>query len=280
MAILEAIAPELQGSVRDIMITEVRTANVDTSIADVATLITRYNLRRIIVVDQQKKVMGVVSQRDTLRSFLAADHESGSVTTTKISALLKKDPPITVTPDVPLVKAAVVLATNKIGCLPVVNRRGKLMGILSVSDLLRHLTGGGSGADSEAESGFKFYTPVAQARENVPAFIRRVNGDLVVPLKGFDKQISITDFALLGYDEASGNIMIKFVDDQEKIDDAIKVKRTKDQAVIPASGFVVHFKLNEKTGVFDVSPHENGTSLLLTPKAKGANQPGENEELY
>ena len=261
------------------MITEVRTAQVDTSIADVATLITRHNLRRIVVIDQQKKVIGVVSQRDILRSFLVGDQESGSVTTAKIISMVKKDKLITVTPDVPLVKAAVVLATNKIGCLPVVNRRGKLMGILSVSDLLKLMTGGGA-ARSNDDSGFKFYTPVTQARENLPAFIRRVNGDLVVPLKGLDEDVAITDNALLGYDEAKGQILIKFVDDQEKIDDAIKIKRTNDQAVIPASGFVVHFNLNEKTSVFDVAPHENGTSLLLTPRAKGANQSDEGEELH
>ena len=278
MATLEATAPELQGSVRDIMITEVRTAQVDTSIADVATLIVRHNLRRIVVIDQQKKVIGVVSQRDILRSFLVADQDSGSVTTTRIISIVTRDKLITVTPDIPLVKAAVVLATNKIGCLPVVNRRGKLMGILSVSDLLKLMTGGVA-TRSNDDSGFKFYTPAALARENIPAFIRRVNGDLVVPLKGLGEEVAVTDYVLLGYDESKGQILIKFVDDQDKIDDVIKIKRTKDQAVIPASGFVKYFNLTEKTSVFDVAPHENGTSLLLTPRAKGAN-PDEGEELH
>ena len=262
------------------MVTDVRTVDPDTSIADMATLMARYSLRRVIVVDQQKNVVGVVSQRDTLRMFLVADKTSGSVTTSKVSSLLKKTQPITVTPDVPLVKAAVVLAANKIGCLPVVSRRGKLMGILSVSDLLKHVTGGGGAAQSEVETGFEFYAPVSQARENLPAFIRRVNGDLVVPLKGLDEDVKISDYALLGYDEGRGQILIKFVEGPDKIDDAIKVKLTKDQAVIPASGFVVHFSLDVKTAVFDVAAHVDGTSLVLSPRSKDANLPGEGDELH
>ncbi len=280
MSTLSAASPELQSSVQDIMVTNVHTVTPDTSVADMATLMAQHNLRRVVVVDAQGIVIGVVSQRDTLRTFFFADQGTGSVTTTKVDSLLGNGQPITVTPDVLLVKAAVVLAANKIGCLPVVDRRGKLMGILSVSDLLRHLTGGGSAARGATEKGFTDYTPVTQASEHVPAFIRRVNGELVVPLKGLDGEVTVTDFALLGYDRANGNIRIKFVDNNDKLVDAIKVKRTKDQAVISASGFVAHFDLDVKTSVFDVTPYDKGSGLLLSPRAKSPGQPDDGEELY
>ena len=66
------------------------------------------------------------------------------------------DYPVTVLPNSPLLKTAFVLATNKIGCLPVVCVGHELQGMLTTTDLLRHVTGH---ARQSLETGFQFYSP-------------------------------------------------------------------------------------------------------------------------
>lgn len=60
---------------------------------------------------------------------------------TKTIAEVMTPDPITVTPDTPLQEAVKILAENKIGGLPVVDSAGKLVGVISESDLMWQETG-------------------------------------------------------------------------------------------------------------------------------------------
>ncbi len=119
----------LTGVVQDIMTTEVHTATTGTSIRDVADTMAEFNLRRIAIVDERKYVVGVISQRDVLRHFLLGQNSAASedgqaadaLDGAPIESLITKHEPVTVLPNSPLLKTAFVLATNKIGCLPVVD---------------------------------------------------------------------------------------------------------------------------------------------------------------
>ena len=64
----------------------------------------------------ERRVLGVVSQRDILRQFLATQEaspvgEEVAFDTLEIGSLLNRDRPVTATPDLPLAKAATLLAT-------------------------------------------------------------------------------------------------------------------------------------------------------------------------
>ena len=263
----------LTGVVQDIMTTEVRTTIAGTPIGVVADMMAECNLRRIVVVDEQNQVVGVVSQRDILRHFLlgqdgtSPDNEQATdvLDSVPIESLITKHEPVTVLPNSPLLKTAFVLATNKIGCLPVVGVEHELQGMLTTTDLLRHITGH---ARQGVETGFQFYSPSGASKAKAPAFFRRANGDLVIPLACVEDKSQLTNFALLGYDQSSGRILVKFISETEhnQSDGAIKAKHDNENVVIRARGFVSQFNLANKAKVFDVAAQENGRYLVLSPR--------------
>ncbi|MEX0791643.1 MAG: CBS domain-containing protein [Pirellulaceae bacterium] len=263
MTAIEEISQQLKGAVKDVMTVQVHTATTGTHVSVVADMMARYQLRRVVVVDEHKKVIGVVSQRDIVRALLTTIGESGQENRASlhVEQILSVERPITVGPDVPLAKAAYVLATNKIGCLPVVNQDHLLMGVLSTSDLIRHLAGD---QIEGMESAFRMYSPTVDSNTRIPAYIRKVNGDLVIPMKNIENRRAKLDFAVLGYDPPTGRILIKFL--RTGADDAIQTKIVDDNLVIPARGFVRHFNLVGKSSAFDVADHNQSKFLVLTPK--------------
>ena len=179
MQALAVANEQLTGIVRDAMTQDVQSALVDEPVCNVAEQMAKNQLRRIVIVDHRNRVVGVVSQRDLLRQYLtqheqpspppAEDGQESQSATWKdaeVGKLISRDKPVTVSPDLPLVKAAAVLAANRIGCLPVVGPVGNLMGVLTTTDVLRHITGRGS---ERLESAFQLYTPSNEARAKMPA---------------------------------------------------------------------------------------------------------------
>lgn len=263
MPTLEAIVQELNGRVRDVMVENVTSVHPDTPIAEAAQLMAEQNLRRMVVVDYRDKVIGVVSQRDLLKPYLFADQADVPPPSAEVEHVLSGRNPVTVSPELLLVKAAIVLATNKIGCLPVVGHRQQLVGLLTTTDLLRYVTG--QRRDS-LESCFQFYTPSTDARSHIPAYIRRSSGDLVVPLKSIEHHEAVREMVALGYDSGGGRILIKFLPPGQPHEGAFKLRRDKESLVISASDFVARFELAGKSNAFDVACRDESRYLVLSPK--------------
>lgn len=262
MTAIETISKQLQGTVKDVMSVKVHTATVGTHVNIVADLMARYSLRRVVVVDNTKKIIGVVSQRDIVRALMSSMKPEGhEVTHKRVEELISVEKPITVGPDIPLARAAYVLATNKIGCLPVVDEHQVLAGVLSISDIIQFL------ADDNVEgmeTAFQMYSPKNDAKTRSPAYVRKMNGDLVIPLKNIENKRARMDYAVLGYDPPTGRILIKFV--RATADEAIATKVQDDNLIIPAKGFVRHFSLIGKVAAFDVTDHNQSKFLVLSPK--------------
>jgi len=83
--------------------------------------------RRVPVIDNDKLV-GIITERDLRQHWDYLD-------STKVDAAMTPDP-VTITPRVTAEDVARLLLQHKIGGLPVVEN-GKLVGIVSTSDLLR-----------------------------------------------------------------------------------------------------------------------------------------------
>lgn len=258
--------PTLTGLVRDVMTKDVQTTSPSAPASEAAQLMSEHGARRIVVVDALQRVLGVVSQRDILRHYMNAA-EAGespeSAMNTEIQALISRDKPVTVLPDLPLAKAAAVLAADKIGCLPVIGLKRELVGILTTSDLLRRMTGHGG---DTFEKSFQFYTPASVARVKLPAYIRKLTGELVIPLKCMDNRDAVTPLVVLGFDGKSGRILIKFVTEGNEGEGAMRTRVEDDCVVISASGFVSHFDLIGKTSAFDVSVHKDNKYVVLSPR--------------
>lgn len=268
MPTLEAAPAQLTATVRDVMTKEVQTTLPNRLIGEVANQLSDNNIRRIIVVDQQQRVLGIVSQRDILRHYMAASDspDAGApeaALNQEIQTLIGRDKPVTVLPDLPLIKAAAVLATNKIGCLPVVGLKRELVGILTTTDILRRVTGHGG---ESLENGFQLYTPASVARVKLPAYIRKLTGDLVIPMKCMDNREAVQPLGVLGYDSKSGRILIKFIAEGSEAEGAMRTRVEDDCLVISASGFVTHFELIGKTSAFDVSVHKDNKYVVLSPR--------------
>ena len=113
------------------------------SIDDGLHLMRERKVRRLPVLDEAGKMVGIVSDKDLLH---AAPSPATSLSVYELHYLLAKltirqvmsSPVISVGPDTPLEEAARVMADNKIGGLPVAEGE-KLVGIITETDVFKIL---------------------------------------------------------------------------------------------------------------------------------------------
>jgi acetoin utilization protein AcuB len=133
--------------VEDLMTSKVFTVEQHDLIDRVFFLIHYERVRHLPVVDKGK-VIGIVSDRDLYKALgpksnshaIEAPSSKGSaelhVIPQKVQNIMRRGV-LTVHPDTYASEAAAIMADNKVGALPVVNKEGKLVGILSATDILR-----------------------------------------------------------------------------------------------------------------------------------------------
>ncbi|WP_229860725.1 CBS domain-containing protein [Streptomyces litmocidini] len=136
------------------MTSEVVQARPDTPFEELARLLTSHRISGLPVVDDDDKVMGVVSRTDLTRRQ-ATRGRSGSgrgrvlralgrvgrvhpgVTLPLTAGGLMSSPAVTVHPEQRVVDAARIMERRRIGRLPVVDEEDRLIGITTRRDLLR-----------------------------------------------------------------------------------------------------------------------------------------------
>lgn len=102
---------------------------------------------RQIPVEAAGVLVGLVDHRRLLASALAGLRDgSAPVDAPRIASLMDPRPP-TARPDETLGAAAQRMHEARLGCLPVVDGEGHLIGLVVESDLLRSLYGGGTAPD-------------------------------------------------------------------------------------------------------------------------------------
>ena len=112
------------------------------SFQDALRLMRERQCRRLPVVDQKGKLVGIVSERDLL---YASPSEATSLSIWEVHYLLAKlrvkeimtPEVITTTPDTPIEDAARLMVTHKIGGLPVVDGRQELVGVITETDIFQ-----------------------------------------------------------------------------------------------------------------------------------------------
>jgi len=137
----------MKTSVREIMTTQVVAVKRGASFKEMAARLRRDRVSAFPVVDDDGKVIGVVSEADMLaKEVLNADH-TGTITAMlhrreqdKADGLTARDlmthPAVTVTPDDSVEQAARLMYTLQIRRLPVIDHDGRLVGIVSRTDVL------------------------------------------------------------------------------------------------------------------------------------------------
>jgi len=118
--------------VADVMTGKVVTLSPHHSFNDAVNLMNDRYFRHCVVVDSQRKIVGVISDRDIMRA-LARNPNSRSKSLDQIMT----QNPITVKRNTPIVDAVSKIVSKRINCLPVIEDDGTVCGIVTSIDLLK-----------------------------------------------------------------------------------------------------------------------------------------------
>jgi CBS domain-containing protein len=136
--------------VSTVMTTDVASVRPDTSFHELTEILAERKVSAVPVVDDDGRVLGIVSEADLLHKLEFADGRSGHAVLersahrqarAKADGRLAKDvmtsPAVTLPVGASVVKAARLLESHRVKRAPVVDEDGRLVGIVSRADLLK-----------------------------------------------------------------------------------------------------------------------------------------------
>lgn len=145
-----------QELVRRWMTPDLITISPNDSLVDAHALMRDNNIRRLLVVNKNGELVGIVTLGD-VREASPSDATSLSVwelnyllLKLKISEIMTRDPITVYTTDT-IAEAANLMLENKVSGLPVVEPTGKLVGIITESDIFRLVVENWGQAELEAD---------------------------------------------------------------------------------------------------------------------------------
>lgn len=117
------------------------TLKLGSTLLDALTFMRDKSVRHIPVLDDEGKLAGVVTDRDVKRATPTAllrqrDEWERVVNHTPLGKVMSRDP-ITGREDTPIKDVFLTFVQEKIGCMPVVDDAGALVGICTSQDLFR-----------------------------------------------------------------------------------------------------------------------------------------------
>jgi acetoin utilization protein AcuB len=130
--------------VRSIMTARVVTVEMDDRLDVVKQIFDTLKFHHLLVVDDRKKLIGIVSDRDLLKA-LSPYVGSAAETTRDIATLNKRvhqimsRNPITLHPEAEIEDCVQLFLGQRISCIPIVNRDFKPVGVVSWRDVLKLL---------------------------------------------------------------------------------------------------------------------------------------------
>ncbi|MEW6009287.1 MAG: CBS domain-containing protein [Candidatus Omnitrophota bacterium] len=139
--------------IRDVIVKETRTIAADMNVKDALELLFKHEISGLPVVDNENKLVGMFTEKDILSYVLPSYIEKvgkfiyeedpksmrkkfQDLSNVKVSQLMRKSV-VTTTEDTNLSEAARIMLTQKARRLPVVDKSGKLVGIVARVDILK-----------------------------------------------------------------------------------------------------------------------------------------------
>lgn len=117
--------------VRDRMSEHPVTIRSDADYKVALRLMQQHGLHHVPVLDERDQLVGIVAERDLL---LAATHHLQSVV--EVGEVMHRGV-VTAKRDMPIAEAAALMVDNRIGGLPVVDGRQRVVGVITESDIFR-----------------------------------------------------------------------------------------------------------------------------------------------
>ena len=204
--------------VRERMTTPAVTITPETPFQEALKLMRDKKFRRLPVVDSAGKIVGIVSERDMLH---ASPSPATSLSVWEVNYLLWKlkisdimtHNVLTINQDTPIEDAANLMVTHKIGGVPVVDNSGKVVGVITETDIFKafvEMLGGGehglrltvqvpTGSGTLAKLAGKI-TELGGLILSVGSMDRETDGarEIVVKVKGVTKDTLITALESIG----------------------------------------------------------------------------------
>ena len=121
--------------VQDVMTREVVTLAPTQPFQEAITVLAKRRFHHVLVADAQRTLLGVISDRDLLRFMVGQTWESAVVGDVMVTD------PVSVQPEDLLSTACETMIARRINCLPGVDEAGRIVGILTSTDLLKAYMG-------------------------------------------------------------------------------------------------------------------------------------------
>ncbi len=119
------------------------TAKRDMTIFEAKTIMAEKNFRHLPIVDNEGKLIGIVSDRDiraampsTLLNKADYDINLAKIMNVPVGEIMTRNP-LTIYAYYTIQDSLLIMQKKKVGALPVIDQEGYLKGLLSVRDLLR-----------------------------------------------------------------------------------------------------------------------------------------------
>ena len=137
-----------QLTVRDVMTDHPRTVLAETPLKEAARTMVRAGLGALPVIDDERRVVGMVSEREVIRHLLTTQVFSGPDVRSSLSPLsgprtvrdVMSRQVMCVAPEQPIAEVASLMSNKDVDRVPVV-REGQLVGFLTRGDIVRKLIG-------------------------------------------------------------------------------------------------------------------------------------------
>lgn len=142
--------------VKDAMSKKIDYTTPKAKVREVSKLIFGHHINGLPVL-KEKKLVGFITERDILQEFYPSmkEYMEDVVNETnfekmekKVSAIFEMSADkimskklVTVTPDTPLLEAQSIMFVSKVGRLPVIDKKKRLVGIISKGDIFKYLVG-------------------------------------------------------------------------------------------------------------------------------------------
>lgn len=139
--------------VKDIMVTDVISVDRYANFCDLVKILEHYDVHHLPVTEEGNHLIGILSTTDILKNSLSTSFFSKTELTDKfldqnisVNRIMQTQP-VTVNPLTSVTDAAQILHKSKFNCLPVIEDKNTLVGIITTKDLigcLLKITSGGS----------------------------------------------------------------------------------------------------------------------------------------
>ncbi|TVL98749.1 MAG: CBS domain-containing protein [Candidatus Kuenenia stuttgartiensis] len=127
--------------VKEIMSKQLVTLNADSKLGFAEDIMYLGRIRHLPVVNG-KEIVGILTQRDLYKASLTSivtnwEENKTFLDSVKVAEVMTKDV-ITISPNTSIEDAAQIMIDKKVGCLPVVEDKNTLLGLITETDVLQY----------------------------------------------------------------------------------------------------------------------------------------------